>query len=211
MGVLMRLLAVRTAAMTCPFLSRLPSQFVKNYSSKLLKTYGEHCPVVSQGASQTLAAPGPLARDPALCQEGASQGVSKCPMGGAALHTQSSGLSPVRQVAATVDDIEERFGFNYESFFEQQIQKKKMDHSYRVFKKVSRDATNFPAAREFSWGKKEITVWCSNDYLGMSAHPKVTGAVMDAVMRHGVGAGDRAGLTARQGARPGLHLLLRCQ
>ena len=62
------------------------------------------------------------------------------------------------QVAATVDDIEERHGFNYESFFDQQIQKKKMDHSYRVFKKVSRDAANFPAAREFSWGKKEITV-----------------------------------------------------
>ena len=57
-----------------------------------------------------------------------------------------------------MDDIEEKYGFNYESFFEQQIQKKKMDHSYRVFKKVSRDATNFPAAREFSWGKKEITV-----------------------------------------------------
>ena len=57
-----------------------------------------------------------------------------------------------------MDDVEEKYGFNYESFFEQQIQKKKMDHSYRVFKKVSRDATNFPAAREFSWGKKEITV-----------------------------------------------------
>ena len=57
-----------------------------------------------------------------------------------------------------MDDIEEKHGFNYESFFDQQIQKKKMDHSYRVFKKVSRDAANFPAAREFSWGKKEITV-----------------------------------------------------
>ena len=53
-----------------------------------------------------------------------------------------------------MDDIEEKHGFNYESFFDQQIQKKKMDHSYRVFKKVSRDAANFPAAREFSWGKK---------------------------------------------------------
>ena len=33
--------------MPCPFLSRLSSQFVKNYSGKLLKTYGDHCPVMS--------------------------------------------------------------------------------------------------------------------------------------------------------------------
>lgn len=178
--------------MTCPFLSRLPSQFVKNYSSRLLKTYGEHCPVVSQGASQTLASNGPLARDPSLCQEGMAQGVSKCPMGGAAaLHTKSPERSPVRQARATIDDVEDfpDQAFGYESFFEAQIQKKKMDHSYRVFKKVARDAANFPAAREFSWGEKDITVWCSNDYLGMSAHPKVTGAVIDAVEKHGVGAG----------------------
>ena len=67
-----------------------------------------------------------------------------------------------------MDDIEEKHGFNYESFFDQQIQKKKMDHSYRVFKKVSRDAANFPAAREFSWGKKEITV---RKILG--SHPRM--------------------------------------
>ena len=34
--------------MPCPFLSRLSSQFVKNYSGKLLKTYGDHCPVMSK-------------------------------------------------------------------------------------------------------------------------------------------------------------------
>ena len=64
-----------------------------------------------------------------------------------------------------------------------------MDHSYRIFKKVNRNAKTFPAAREFSWGKKDITVWCSNDYLGMSAHPAVTAAVHDAIANHGVGAG----------------------
>jgi 5-aminolevulinate synthase len=30
----------------------------------------------------------------------------------------------------------------------------------------------------FSWGERPITVWCSNDYLGMSAHPKVKAAVV---------------------------------
>jgi len=79
--------------------------------------------------------------------------------------------------------------FSYESFYADQIEKKKMDHSYRVFKKVSRVAGSFPHAREFSWGARDITVWCSNDYLGMSAHPRVTAAVHEAVEKHGVGAG----------------------
>ena len=34
--------------MPCPFLSRLSSTFVKNYSGKLLKTYGDHCPVMTK-------------------------------------------------------------------------------------------------------------------------------------------------------------------
>ena len=40
-------------------------------------------------------------------------------------------------------------GFDYETFFQDQIQKKKLDHSYRIFKKVNRMADSFPAAREF--------------------------------------------------------------
>ena len=35
-------------AMPCPFLSRLSTTFVKNYSGKLLKTYSEHCPVMTK-------------------------------------------------------------------------------------------------------------------------------------------------------------------
>ena len=68
--------------------------------------------------------------------------------------------------------------FKYADFFKSQILKKKMDHSYRVFKKVNRDAVSFPHAMEYSWGDRPIQVWCSNDYLGMSAHPQVKGAVM---------------------------------
>ena len=68
-------------------------------------------------------------------------------------------------------------GFKYDAYFKDQILKKKMDHSYRIFKKVNRRAESFPHAQEYTWGEKPITVWCSNDYLGMSAHPKVKAAV----------------------------------
>lgn len=79
--------------------------------------------------------------------------------------------------------------FDYNKFFVGQIEKKKQDHSYRVFKKVMRKGVKFPLAEEFSAGRKDISVWCSNDYLGMSWHPKVTEAVRQALEKHGAGAG----------------------
>eukprot|EP00092_Neocalanus_flemingeri_P096300 GFUD01122577.1.p1 GENE.GFUD01122577.1~~GFUD01122577.1.p1 ORF type:complete len:532 (-),score=136.62 GFUD01122577.1:151-1746(-) len=165
--------------MPCPFLSRLPSQFVKNYSGKLLKTYGDHCPVVSQG-THSLAA--------STLQQNA-----QCPVARTKIRQNDGIDSPIKPIIALSNDLEvkefTKSSFGYETFFDDQIQKKKMDHSYRIFKKVNRVAKNFPAAREFSWGKKDITVWCSNDYLGMSAHPTVTKAVHDAIDNNGVGAG----------------------
>lgn len=71
----------------------------------------------------------------------------------------------------------EKEAFNYEQFFEDQIAHKKADNTYREFRKVSRQATKFPLAREVR-KDKEITVWCSNDYLGMSWHPRVQEAVV---------------------------------
>ncbi|XP_071081964.1 5-aminolevulinate synthase-like isoform X2 [Haliotis cracherodii] len=79
--------------------------------------------------------------------------------------------------------------FNYEAFFANEVDKKKKDHSYRIFKKVMRNADAFPFAQEHSDGKKDISVWCSNDYLGMSWHPNVCNAVRKALEKHGAGAG----------------------
>ncbi|CAG6021658.1 unnamed protein product [Menidia menidia] len=82
--------------------------------------------------------------------------------------------------------------FQYDRFFEQKIESKKTDHTYRVFKTVNRRAASFPMADNYSESlqvKREVSVWCSNDYLGMSRHPRVTQAILDTVRKHGAGAG----------------------
>ncbi|XP_041836480.1 5-aminolevulinate synthase, nonspecific, mitochondrial [Melanotaenia boesemani] len=82
--------------------------------------------------------------------------------------------------------------FQYDSFFEKKIEEKKSDHTYRVFKTVNRRATEFPMADDFTGSledKREVSVWCSNDYLGMSRHPRVVQSVMDTLQKHGSGAG----------------------
>lgn len=65
--------------------------------------------------------------------------------------------------------------FDYEQFFGMKIEEKKNDQSYRVFNKVNRLAKNFPYGESYSHGKEgeEISVWCSNDYLGIGHHPEV--------------------------------------
>ena len=65
--------------------------------------------------------------------------------------------------------------FDYDRFFLDEIEKKKMDNTYRIFKRVNRLAETFPHAKDYSdsLAGKDVSVWCSNDYLGMSRHPEV--------------------------------------
>ncbi|XP_072222946.1 5-aminolevulinate synthase, non-specific, mitochondrial-like [Leuresthes tenuis] len=90
------------------------------------------------------------------------------------------------------DNFPKAATFQYDRFFQKKIESKKTDHTYRVFKTVNRRAPSFPMADDYSeslQAKRNVSVWCSNDYLGMSRHPKVTQAVMDTVRKHGAGAG----------------------
>ncbi|PLX37473.1 MAG: 5-aminolevulinate synthase [Hyphomicrobiales bacterium] len=79
---------------------------------------------------------------------------------------------------------------NYNAFFQSAVDALKDEKRYRVFADLERMAGRFPRA---IWRKdgveKEITVWCSNDYLGMGQHPSVMGALRDTVGRMGAGAG----------------------
>uniref|UniRef100_F6Z7S6 5-aminolevulinate synthase n=1 Tax=Callithrix jacchus TaxID=9483 RepID=F6Z7S6_CALJA len=82
--------------------------------------------------------------------------------------------------------------FSYDQFFRDKITEKKQDHTYRVFKTVNRWADAYPFAQHFSEASvasKDVSVWCSNDYLGMSRHPQVLQATQETLQRHGAGAG----------------------
>ncbi|XP_061832239.1 5-aminolevulinate synthase, erythroid-specific, mitochondrial [Nerophis lumbriciformis] len=82
--------------------------------------------------------------------------------------------------------------YDYDHFFSEKIAEKKKDHTYRVFKTVNRSAGSFPLAEDYSVSdrdRSQVSVWCSNDYLGMSRHPQVISTISEALSRHGAGAG----------------------
>ncbi len=79
---------------------------------------------------------------------------------------------------------------DYTKFFADRISELKAEGRYRVFAELARHAGNFPrATRYVDGGTTEVTVWCSNDYLGMGQNPIVLDAMQQAISEVGAGAG----------------------
>jgi len=80
---------------------------------------------------------------------------------------------------------------DYRGIFEDAVDTLRQEKRYRVFADLERVAGRFPSAvyRDQSDNAREITIWCSNDYLGMGQHPKVIAAMQDTAAKLGVGAG----------------------
>ncbi len=80
---------------------------------------------------------------------------------------------------------------DYKAIFRKAIEDLHREGRYRYFAQLRRKCGRFPRADYYD-GKgnvKEVTVWCSNDYLGMAQHPKVLQAMHAAIDDTGAGAG----------------------
>ena len=79
----------------------------------------------------------------------------------------------------------------YRQIFDDAIGKLKAEQRYRVFADIERDSSRFPHAtwRKPDGSAHDVTIWCSNDYLGMGVNPEVIAAMKSAAAKHGAGAG----------------------
>ncbi|CAI7675846.1 unnamed protein product [Penicillium discolor] len=78
--------------------------------------------------------------------------------------------------------------FDYNDFYNVELEKKHKDKSYRYFNNINRLAKEFPRAHTAS-AEERVTVWCSNDYLGMGRNQQVLDSMHKTLDTYGAGAG----------------------
>ncbi|XP_058500090.1 5-aminolevulinate synthase, erythroid-specific, mitochondrial isoform X2 [Solea solea] len=189
----------------CPFLKSVPKPALRRTGAALL-SMADQCPIIARQITvsgpaslntKLSVSPTKLKPDHHLTVEQRKMSAQRATQmavsvsQGCPFVTSQMGL--VEASPEVQEDVKEVGpSYDYDRFFVEKIAEKKQDHTYRVFKTVNRSAEVFPFADDYSISGREgskVSVWCSNDYLGMSRHPRVIGAIRDALERHGAGAG----------------------
>ena len=79
---------------------------------------------------------------------------------------------------------------DYKKIFKESLDKLKEEGNYRIFADLEKIAGNFPQALNYQENSvSEVTVWCSNDYLGMSQNQLVIENMIEAINKVGAGSG----------------------
>jgi hypothetical protein len=80
---------------------------------------------------------------------------------------------------------------DYESRFRESLSQLKAEGRYREFAELKRIRGEMPDAifHSANGSERRVTVWCSNDYLGMGQHPQVLAAMHKALDETGAGSG----------------------
>ncbi|RKU43597.1 mitochondrial 5-aminolevulinate synthase [Coniochaeta pulveracea] len=101
--------------------------------------------------------------------------------------TEKAPLPP--KAAGRVNPASNNVGkFDYEGFYNHELEKKHKDKSYRYFNNINRLAKEFPRAH-MATEEERVTVWCANDYLGMGRNPYVLETMHKTLDQYGAGAG----------------------
>ncbi len=97
---------------------------------------------------------------------------------------------------------------NFDALFNAQLDALKDEGNYRYFAELERQCGKFPRAANHVDGEvNDVTVWCSNDYLGMGQNQLVIDAMCEAVKRTGTGAGGTRNISGTNHD----HLLLEAE
>jgi 5-aminolevulinate synthase len=97
---------------------------------------------------------------------------------------------------------------DFDQIFRSQLDTLKAEGNYRTFAELDRKRGSFPRANNHKDGKvAEVTVWCSNDYLGMGQHPDVINAMVESVQNGGISAGGTRNISGNNHK----HLLLEAE
>ncbi|KAH6681413.1 pyridoxal phosphate-dependent transferase [Halenospora varia] len=174
-----------------------------------LQTIARRCPIMGQALAVQTAKSGKVGLGGVAALGAIRAFTNKASTGKARLHTSRSEkaraiedtlfgrdrvpypqhVKPARQPTQhTTPHHKNAVKFDYEGFYNAELDKKHKDKSYRYFNNINRLAKEFPKAH-MSNKDERVTVWCSNDYLGMGRNPQVLKTMHETLDEYGAGAG----------------------